>query len=234
MAYTDSPSAAKRTGAVSGVVIIHAAIGVALVTGLATNFVPSAPEPPLVGGQIDLPPPPPKPDEQVEPDTPQPPSNREVYVPPRPIPIPAPGPALDSTRELPPPSPPGDRFIPNPGPTFTPTPPAPPPPAPTPSPGFTPKQAVPSNAQANWITTADYRPSWIRRGLEGTASFRLTVGANGRVSDCTITRSTGHEALDTATCKLATRRARFDAARDSNGDRVSGTFTSSVLWQIPE
>lgn len=232
MAYTDSPSTAKRTSAISGVVIIHAAIGLALVTGLASNFVPPAEAPPIQGGQIPITPPP-IPKEVVEPDTPKPPTAREIYTPPPPRKLPSSGPQLGSTPEIIPPSPPSDRAVSDPGPKFVP-PPAPPKPAPSATLSLTPVPAAPANAQSNWITTADYRTIWIRRGYEGTAGFRLTVGTDGRVSDCAITRSTGHEALDTATCQLATRRARFDAARDSKGEKTTGTFNSSVLWQIPE
>ncbi|MCL4674383.1 MAG: energy transducer TonB, partial [Sphingomonadaceae bacterium] len=84
------------------------------------------------------------------------------------------------------------------------------------------------------ITESDYKTSWINRGWAGSAGFRLQVGANGRVEGCQITRSTGHTALDEATCALVTKRARFDPARNGNGDKVSGSYTSSVLWQIPE
>lgn len=233
MAYIDSQSTAKRTSAVSGVVLIHAAIGAILVTGLATNFVPSDPASPLEGGQISLPPPPPKPDEVVEPDKAIPPSARDIVVPPPPRDLPTIGPQLDITQDIILPSPPSNRTIPNPGTRISP-PLAPPVPEPTPTMTFEPSSPVPSNAQADWITTADYRSAWIRRDYEGTAGFRLSVGANGRVSDCRITRTTGHQVLDEATCKLATRRARFEAARDGNGEKVSGTFTSSVLWRIPE
>ncbi len=94
--------------------------------------------------------------------------------------------------------------------------------------------ASPSNNPGRWITDSDYRSVWIRQDMSGVAGFAVTIDAKGRVSDCTITRSTGHAALDNATCKLVERRARFHAAKDSYGNAIAGTFSSSVNWKIPE
>ncbi|MEL6531286.1 MAG: TonB family protein [Pseudomonadota bacterium] len=94
--------------------------------------------------------------------------------------------------------------------------------------------ASPRNAPGGWITDRDYKTRWIREGREGVARFNLEISASGRVSNCEVVGSTGHSALDIATCRLITRRARFEPARDSSGAKVAGTFSSSVNWQIPE
>ena len=94
--------------------------------------------------------------------------------------------------------------------------------------------ATPSNNPGRWITDSDYRSIWIRQDMSGFAGFAVTIDAKGRVSDCTITRSTGHAALDNATCSLVQKRARFNAAKDSYGNPIPGTFRSSVNWKIPE
>ena len=101
------------------------------------------------------------------------------------------------------------------------------------APVFDPTLAIPRGDPGEWITNNDYRPSWINRGYEGTASFALEIDARGRVNDCVITRSTGYSALDTATCSLLQRRARFDPAKDNSGNAVAGTYESSVNWRIP-
>jgi len=85
-----------------------------------------------------------------------------------------------------------------------------------------------------WVTNDDYRPRWVAEELSGTARFTLQIDARGKVTGCTITRSTGHPALDTATCDLVSKRARFDAARDGNGKPVAGSYSNSVRWSIPE
>ena len=40
--------------------------------------------------------------------------------------------------------------------------------------------------------------------------------------------------LDAATCKLLTRRARFEAASDETGAKIVGSYSGSVRWEIPD
>lgn len=225
MAYTDTRNTSARAPAVIGVAVIHAAIGVVLVTGLASTITEKFTPPPLVGEQFKLPPPPPpepKPEPRVEPE---PSTAPPVYTPAPPFQLDPQPPVLDTTDLLPPATPlPIPRADPGPSPRLSVT--------PTPSKLFDPVAPKPRNG--DWVTDNDYRSSWINRGWEGTAGFRLDVGKSGRVENCTITRSTGHDALDQATCRLVTRRARFEAARNDQGDVVSGSFSSAVRWQIPE
>lgn len=99
---------------------------------------------------------------------------------------------------------------------------------------YDPVGAKPKGNPGKWVTNDDYRPRWVAEELSGTARFTLQIDARGKVTGCTITRSTGHAALDTATCDLVSKRARFDAARDGNGKPVAGTYSNSVRWSIPE
>lgn len=108
---------------------------------------------------------------------------------------------------------------------------------PIPTPSTSPFKPVGAAARGNpgkWVTNADYRPRWIRENMTGSARFTLSIDANGKVSGCTITRSTGHAELDDATCLLVTKRARFDAARDAYGKPVAGSYSNTVNWNIPE
>jgi protein TonB len=98
---------------------------------------------------------------------------------------------------------------------------------------FKPKPPMPKNDPRKWVTTDDYPARDLREGNEGTSAFRVTVGTNGRVSACEIVKSSGHPGLDAATCKAVKARARFAPATDENGEPVAGTYSNSVLWQIP-
>ena len=61
-----------------------------------------------------------------------------------------------------------------------------------------------------------------RAGAQGTAGFRLVIGADGAVTGCTITRSSGDAALDAATCAILLGRARYEPARDAAGRAMPG------------
>ncbi|MCH2487931.1 MAG: energy transducer TonB, partial [Erythrobacter sp.] len=113
---------------------------------------------------------------------------------------------------------------------------------PVPTPRVTPTQppvgpsvgAKPRNDPTAWISTDDYRSSWINREMTGTARFRLEIAANGRVTKCTITGSTGHAPLDQATCRLLEQRAKFQPARTGSGEPIAGSYESAVRWVLPD
>ncbi|NMW30870.1 TonB family protein [Altererythrobacter sp. RZ02] len=230
MAYVDQGMAADRKKAAAGVIVIHAAIGTVLVTGLATNFIPAAPPKPFEGHNVEIelpkPTPTPTPIEDIKPSA-DPISQPDPFTPDQAIDITPAGPVI-TTSTTPVPAGPVTREVLPTGPIMVIQPPVPP------VPTFEPIAAKPRNAPSGWITQSDYRTSWINREYTGVARFQLSIGTNGRVQNCQIMASTGHSVLDTATCKLASRRARFEAARDSNGEKVIGSYTGSVRWELPD
>ncbi|ANU07491.1 energy transducer TonB [Paraurantiacibacter namhicola] len=232
MAYIDQQQDnSRRTTAAVAVIAIHAALGYAVVSGLAMEVIEQViDENP--DGVLVLPPPPPPPpkDELVEPK-PDTPTSPEVVVPVPPIPLPNPNP-MDSDIFDPADVTPRDVTpipLPDPGPPIPPA-----RPEPKPQPSFAPVAAKPLNDQAGWVTTNDYPSRDLREGNEGTARYSLSVTRDGRVGNCSITRSSGHPGLDRATCKAIERRARFNAAIDNTGAKVSGNFTGTVTWRIPK
>jgi len=96
------------------------------------------------------------------------------------------------------------------------------------------KSAVPRNAKGRWFNFNDYPSRAQSEGRAGTVVFRLTVGANGRVSDCQIVQSSGHRDIDASTCKAASKRARFDPALDDEGNPAVGSYQSRVTWSVPK
>jgi len=79
----------------------------------------------------------------------------------------------------------------------------------------------------------DYPASALAQRAEGWVDFTLEVGANGRVTGCTITFSSGSSALDSATCRILRSRARFTPARDSNGMPVAAPYDDELGWKLP-
>lgn len=106
-------------------------------------------------------------------------------------------------------------------------------PLPSPSPGFAPVGARPLGRPGLWVTNSDYPAGAMRRGEQGVTGFRVTVGADGRVRDCVVTRSSGSDELDRATCAKVSMRAKFAPASDSNGNPVAGSYANTIRWEIP-
>jgi protein TonB len=99
-----------------------------------------------------------------------------------------------------------------------------------------PSQAVgpsPKGRRAEWITTDDYPGSAQRAGEEGTTGIRVQIDAEGRVQSCTVTQSSGSSTLDDATCRLYQRRARFNPAKDTAGNKIATSYNDRVRWQMP-
>ena len=85
-----------------------------------------------------------------------------------------------------------------------------------------------------WFEFKDYPMKAFEKGQEGVTRFELLVGPDGRIADCKVTSSSGHEDLDRATCFLAMKRVQFRAARGPNGQAAWGTYRSQALWALPE
>lgn len=118
-------------------------------------------------------------------------------------------------------------------------PPAPPPPPPAPPPPPPPpaakaSRAEPKGSPGSWATNDDYPSSAIRAEESGTTSFRLEVGADGKVTGCSVTGSSGSSTLDEATCRLVSRRARFRPAIGGDGQPTNDTFSSRIRWVLPK
>jgi protein TonB len=210
----------NRIIAIIIVALIHVAVGYALITGLAYSAVKKAIER-VTTVDINEPPPPP-------PETPPPPEPEKAppppVAPPPPINISVAPPPIEVQPNIPPPAPPV-RIIP---------PAAPPAPPPPPPPRFTPKAPQPKGNPGSWQSPDDYPSRALREEREGITGISVTVTPEGRVSGCSVTRSSGSPDLDDAACRLVQRRGRFSPATDENGEPTTGTWNSSVRWQIPK
>jgi periplasmic protein TonB len=216
MSYVDQGMTQGRVYSIIAVAVLHALLAYAFVTGLAYRFVKNVAEDlKTFDVQEEVPPP----------EEPPPPPKQEVQPPPIVSP-----PPLVRTNLAPPPV----TVVPTaPPPVITPTaPPAPPPPPPAP-----PRTVEPARARANlasYVSDADYPASAIRAEEQGTTGFRLTVGPDGRVTNCAVTSSSGSGALDTATCRIMRSRARFTPARDDHGQPTTDSVSSRIRWVLPE
>ena len=218
MAYAHTHNSRQNALTLGAVAALHGVLGYVLVTGLAANgFIPEiatvfeANNIPI-DAPVPTPPPQVEQKERTQPDV-QPQLTAAIPT----ININTAPARLPPIEALIPPTDPIERIA---------------PPAPPETPRFTPEGAKARNNPGTWVTENDYSSSAIRQGLEGVARVSLTIGADGRVTGCQITGSSGHEELDAATCQLVTKRARFEPARNENGDKVGGTYSSAVRWRI--
>jgi protein TonB len=83
------------------------------------------------------------------------------------------------------------------------------------------------------LENGDYPLSALRAGIEGSVKVSFTVGADGRVSGCRVTRSSGHGGLDATTCRLIERRFRYRPARDGQGRAVPEIVSKTYDWLLP-
>lgn len=222
MAYADQQGmSSNRLVSIIIVVLLHAFLGYALVTGLAFEAVQKVKEKLNV---VDV-----KEEEPPEEEEPPPPPEKIETAPPpvtqSPIPLPSPN--------VSPPSPPVPPAPFDPRPPAPNVPPAPPPPPPPPPAVDKSKPARPSNSPGSWANSADYPDSEIRAKKEGTTSFRVTVGPNGRVIECTGGGS-GSARLDSIACTKIKARARFTPALDKDGNPTTGSYSNSIRWVLPK
>lgn len=82
------------------------------------------------------------------------------------------------------------------------------------------------------IYPEDYPRRAVDRRAQGTTYLRFTIRPDGRVSNCLVTRSSGHRDLDEATCPLLERRLRYRPARDAAGRPVAETINGQQDWQL--
>lgn len=89
-----------------------------------------------------------------------------------------------------------------------------------------------SGSLSTLFSNDDYPASALSSGEQGMVQAMLEIDESGRVMDCTVTRSSGSAALDSATCSILRRRARFVPARDEGGQAVTDQMSTSIVWRL--
>jgi protein TonB len=218
MSYLEQ-SRRNRPASIAAVAIIHAGIGYAIISGLAYRVIHPDPvvtatdvyEDPADPPKHDIPPPPPP-----RRDTPT--QTREKRI------VDVSTDTLTDTIDL--------RAIEQPRkPDLDVVPPQPP--RDPPRANLT-RAAEPASGRAGWVTTEDYPPGALRDGVSGVVGIIVMVAADGRVQACEVTKSSGNQQLDEATCRIYARRARFRPALDADGKPVAARQADRVRWQVPQ
>lgn len=224
MSYADNTPGRDRFVAIGSVALIHAAIGYALISGLAYTAYTTLVDPiDTYNVPIAVPPPPPIEDRIA----PSPAPARPMTVPDRIVDVAPVNPVVDVIADMPPLSP----VTVDVGPVTPILPPvtvAPKAPAVSLSAGVAPR-----GNQGDWFPQDSYPAAARREGVEGRVSVTVSIGPNGRVTDCRVLSGSGNADLDATTCRLATRNGRFTPARDADGQPVASSFTlRNVRWTL--
>lgn len=82
------------------------------------------------------------------------------------------------------------------------------------------------------LRDSDYPEAAAEAGVGGTVGVRYLVWTDGRVRECEVTRSSGSPELDAMTCRLIERRFRFRPSRDARGRPVPATIVENHSWEI--
>jgi periplasmic protein TonB len=82
------------------------------------------------------------------------------------------------------------------------------------------------------ISDSDYPREAYNAHASGTVYLRFIVGANGRVTNCTVTKSSGNADLDNTTCRLIMERFRYRPTRDRNGKAIPDEVTGFHKWEL--
>lgn len=93
-------------------------------------------------------------------------------------------------------------------------------------------RAKPMAEPSTWVVKDDYPAAAKRAGQEGLVGFTLVVGPEGRAIGCTVSESSGSAILDTATCTLLMRRARFASATDRRHAPVPDRWAGIIDWKL--
>ena len=83
---------------------------------------------------------------------------------------------------------------------------------------------------AGEILPSDYPRDLRERGIGGRVGIVFTVGINGRVTSCRVTRSSGVPELDALTCRLIQQRFRYRPSTDRYGRPIPDEVEGEHDW----
>jgi protein TonB len=83
---------------------------------------------------------------------------------------------------------------------------------------------------AGAILPSDYPRRLRDAGIGGRVEFDFTVGPNGRVGRCAITRSSGVPELDALTCRLVQQRFVYRPSTDRYGRPIADEVEGEHEW----
>jgi TonB family protein len=93
-------------------------------------------------------------------------------------------------------------------------------------------RAEPKTGAHRWVKNTDYPTDLVLQGIQGTTRVRFLVDIEGRASDCRLIQSSGSVDLDSITCSVIVKRARYLPAKTTDGTAVPSIVALSFSWEI--
>ena len=228
--YNATPDAPSKARAIAGVIAVHAALGVIILTGLNVETVRKAVDHMTTIAVFEPePPPPPPPPEQIRPET----ARKDAGAPAKKA---EPTPVVAPEQRIPAPSPIVAAKVAGQGSAAT-------------SgaanagsgtgaggtgsgtggggAGFTPARRI------SKIPDREYRRLAGTGIVSGSVGVTIKVNVDGSVSNCRVARSSGDRSVDRLMCEMTLRHVRFEPARDPYGRPVAQDVTFFPNWWKP-
>lgn len=97
---------------------------------------------------------------------------------------------------------------------------------------YRPSQVVePKNSPSAWVWLVRAVDEATQKHLTAPTRVRLSVNKWGRVSDCTVTASSGIQLYDDEACKSIVEKAVFVPATNANAEPIGATWDHAVEWR---
>jgi outer membrane biosynthesis protein TonB len=92
--------------------------------------------------------------------------------------------------------------------------------------------AMPIGSPQKWFGIDDYPAEARQGGAEGKTAMLLTIGIDGRISNCVPFGRSGNAAIDKASCSKFIQRGRFKPAIGKDGQPMVSYQTRRVHWTM--
>jgi len=84
----------------------------------------------------------------------------------------------------------------------------------------------------SWLSADDTPVAIMPGNVLKSVKTALTIDPEGKLQDCAVEVSSGIPKLDTHTCKVLSRRAKFRPALDGNGMPIYGVYRTQIDWWV--
>lgn len=97
------------------------------------------------------------------------------------------------------------------------------------------KSKLKERSKANlsaYFSNDDYPAAAFTKEQSGIVAFALLIDEAGKVADCTIVETSGAAVLDTQSCGVLEKRARFKPAIGTDGKPAKDAVIGRIRWQM--